>query len=91
MGWIKKAKADSLASDAKRALDEGHTVFVAQLRGSVSHSPTLSRPIPGVAEMIESVESLGWRLNQFTSVPYKDNMTTVCLFRLRQNPAVSLG
>jgi len=49
--------------------------------GGVGHTPSLSRPIPGVAEMLESVESQGWKLDQFTSVPYKDNMTVVGLFR----------
>ena len=81
MGFIKDSKANSMASDAKRAYNEGHTVFVAQFRGAVSHSPSLSRPIAGIAEMIESVEKQGWRLEHFTSVPYKDNMTVVGLFR----------
>lgn len=70
-----------MGSNAKRAYEEGHTVFIAQFRGAFGHSPSLSRPIAGVAEMIEAVENQGWRLEQFTSVPYKDNMTVVGLFR----------
>ena len=81
MGFIKQAKADSMAADAQRANEEGHTVFIAQFRGAVSHSPSLTRPIAGVAESIEAVEAVGWKVEHFTSVPYKDNMTVVCLFR----------
>lgn len=81
MGFIRQAKADKMGEDAKRALEEGRTVFIAQFRGDISHSPALTRPIAGVAESIESVEAEGWHLDQFTSVPYKDNMTVVCLFR----------
>jgi len=81
MGFIKQVKGDSMANDARRAVAEGHSVFVAQFRGAVSHSPSLSRPIQGIAEMIEAVEGEGWRVDQFTSVPYKDNMTVTCLFR----------
>lgn len=81
MGIFKKAAAESIADNAKRALDEGHTIFVAQFRGAVSHSPTLTRPIGGMAERIEAVEALGWRMDQFTAVPYKDNITVVALFR----------
>lgn len=48
---------------------------------ALSHTPELSRPVAGVAEMIEAVEAEGWRVDQMTSVPYKDNMSIVCLFR----------
>lgn len=81
MGFIKQAKGDSMADDARRAVAEGRSVFIAQFRGAMSHSPALSRPIAGIAEMIEAVEAEGWRVDQFTSVPYKDNMTVTCLFR----------
>ena len=81
MGVFKESKADSMVTHAKRAAQEGRSVFVAQFRGGVSHSPQLSRPISGVAEMIEGVEAAGWRLDQFTSVPYDNNMTVTCLFR----------
>ena len=85
MGVLKKAAADSIASDAQRSWDEGHSVFVAEFRGAVSHSPSLTRPIGGMAERIEAVEAAGWLMDQFTAVPYKDNITVVALFR-RQEP-----
>ncbi len=81
MGFVKQAKAQSMARDAQRALSEGHQVFVVQIRGAIGHSPVLSRPIQDVAEQIEAIEAVGWRLSEFTSVPFKNNMTTVCLFR----------
>lgn len=86
MGFIKEAKANNMAGDAKRAAEEGRTVFVAQFRGAVSHSPSLSRPIGGVAEMIEAVEAEGWRVDQFTAFPYKDNMTVAVMFRRAMVP-----
>jgi hypothetical protein len=81
MGIFKQSVANSIESDPKRALDEGHSVFVAQFRGAVSHSPSLTRPIGGMAERIEAVERVGWHMDQFTAVPYKDNITVVALFR----------
>jgi hypothetical protein len=81
MGIFKQSVADTMESDAKRALDEGHSVFVAQFRGAVSHSPSLTRPIGGMAERIEAVEAVGWHMDRFTAVPYKDNITVVALFR----------
>jgi hypothetical protein len=34
-----------------------------------------------MAERIEAVEALGWQMDRFTAVPYKDNITVVALFR----------
>jgi hypothetical protein len=86
MGFVKESKASNMAAHARRAMDEGHRVFVAQLRGALGHSPSLSRPVQDVAEMIEAIESIGWELEQFTSVPFKKNMTTTCLFRRPRRP-----
>lgn len=82
MGFMKTAKADSLAEDAARSKTEGHRVFVAQIRGPMSHSPKLSRQIPDAAEMIEAIEEQGWQLDKMDSLVYSDNTTIVCLFRL---------
>lgn len=81
---MRDRRADSMAEHAARAIQEGRSVFIGQFRGSVSHTAELSRPISGVAEMIEAVEAQGWQVDQFTSVPYNDNMTVVCMFRRRQ-------
>lgn len=81
MGVFKQGVVDAIEQDARRALDEGHSVFVVQFRGAVSHSASLTRPISGMAERIEAVEAVGWQMDQFTAVPYKDNITIVALFR----------
>jgi hypothetical protein len=81
MGFFKQTKANTLANYASRARQEGRSVFVAQFRGAMHNSPSMSHPISDVAEMIEAVEGEGWRMDQFTSVPYKDNITVVALFR----------
>jgi hypothetical protein len=81
MGIMKQSVADSIEKDARRALEEGHSVFVAQFRGAMSHNPSLTRPVGGMAERIEAVEAVGWVMDQFTAVPYKDNITIVALFR----------
>ena len=64
MGIIKKSVAQSIEGDAKRALDEGHSIFVAEFRGAVSHNPSLTRPVGGMAERIEAVEAVGWHMDQ---------------------------
>jgi hypothetical protein len=86
MGFIKQAKADVMAADAARARKEGRRVFVAQFRGGMFHTGDLSRPVQDVAEMIEGVESAGWRLDKMSSfespgVGGKGNPTIVALFR----------
>ncbi len=81
MGFIKQAKSNTISEDAARARDEGRSVFVTQIRGPMSHSPALSRPIPQAAESIEAVEEQGWRLDKMDSLVYNNNTTLVCLFR----------
>jgi hypothetical protein len=81
MGIMKQAKADSMATKAKVALGQGHKIFVVQLRGGYGHTPALSRPVQDVAEQIEAIEAAGWRLDHMESLLYKNNLTTVCLFR----------
>ncbi len=81
MGFIKDSKSTTMGDHAKRAADEGRSVFVAQFRGAASHSPSLSRPVADVAEMIEAVEAQGWKMDQFTAVPWDKNMTITALFR----------
>jgi hypothetical protein len=69
------------AKRAASAMRDGHRVHVVQIRGSVSHTAKLSRPIDGAAEQIEAIEAEGWRLDHFSAVPYRRNMTLTCLFR----------
>lgn len=89
MGIFKKTAADNIEGNARRAHNEGHSVFVAQFRGAVSHTPSLTRPISGMAERIEAVEDAGWKIDQFTAVPYKGNITVVALFRRQDDGQLS--
>jgi hypothetical protein len=64
MGWIKDAKQDTLATQARRAIEEGRTVFVPMLNTPMFAS-AMSGPVPGWAEMVEAVETQGWHLEHW--------------------------
>lgn len=83
MGLVRQGRVDTMGTHAQRALMEGRTVFVCQIRGPMSHSPKLTRPIPDAAEVIEQVERTGWHLDKMDSLVYENNTTIVCLFRRR--------
>jgi hypothetical protein len=61
VGFIKQAKAENLATEARRALEQGRTVFAPKLNSPATHH-NLSGSIPGWAEQIEAVEDQGWAL-----------------------------
>lgn len=63
MGIFKQARASVHASNARRALEEGRTVFLAQIGSSIK-----ADAVSGVAEDIEAVEAEGWRLDQMSYV-----------------------
>ncbi len=65
MGWIKNAKANLLSEEAARAAAEGRTVFAPMLNTPVTHH-TMSGSVAGWAEMIESIEAEGWRLDEWS-------------------------
>lgn len=67
-GWAKKAKGSMLREEAARAREEGHTVFVPMLNTGFWErtSAMYSAPVSGWAEMIESIEGEGWRLEQWS-------------------------
>ena len=81
VGFIKDSKASTLAGDARRARTEGKTVFVAQLRGPLSHTAALTRVIPDAAEMIQAIEAEGWYLDKMNGIDHKNNTTLFVLFR----------
>ncbi|MGH3356605.1 MAG: hypothetical protein ACRDOJ_11960 [Nocardioidaceae bacterium] len=64
MGIIKQAKSDSLRQEAQRTREQGRTVFAPRLNTPMSQH-NLSGAISGWAEMIEAVESCGWRLAEW--------------------------
>jgi hypothetical protein len=61
MGFIKDAKQNMLSTEAKRAVEEGRTVFAPMLNTPMSQH-TMSGSVAGWAEMIEAVEREGWTL-----------------------------
>jgi hypothetical protein len=81
MGMFKDSKADSAASDAKRAIDEGHTIFVLQLRAGMTMTANLTRQVPGFAEVMEQVEALGWGLDKSTFIIHNDKPTAYLIYR----------
>lgn len=65
MGFIKDAKQNMVGAEAERALSEGRTVFAPMLNTPMTQ-PTISGSIAGWAEMIETIEAKGWRLDQWS-------------------------
>jgi hypothetical protein len=65
MGRIKDAKANTVRSEAERALKEGRSIYTPKLNTPMTHGG-LSGSIPGWAEMIEAVEGVGWRLDRWS-------------------------
>lgn len=65
MGWMTKpVQGYAVEAAAKRAADEGRTVFTPRL---VTPSLTgLSGSVASWAETIEAIEALGWRLEQWS-------------------------
>lgn len=71
MGFVKQAKAEHVASDARAAREAGHQVFVARL-----NTPTWQFGISGSIEtwsgMIEAIEAEGWAMSQWTAAMDKN-------------------
>jgi L-fucose isomerase-like protein len=82
------ADAQRVAAEAHRAMSEGRRVFLARINLRMSDVGSTGT-VPGAAEIIEAVESLGWRLEQMSFVSTVDLNGTegYYLFRLLQPPA----
>jgi hypothetical protein len=65
MGIFKDTKVGMVGTEAKRAAEEGRTVYAPKLN-TPSSQHGLSGAISGWAEMIEGIESEGWRLDQWS-------------------------
>ena len=64
MGLVKNVKVSGASEDAKRAVREGHSVFVYRF-GMPNLNSAMSSTVSGAAEVIEAIEEAGWRLQQF--------------------------
>jgi hypothetical protein len=81
MGFIKDAKAKSIAEQAARAVAEGRLVFACRVNEG-GWNDNWGGSLSGVAEQIEAVESTGWRLDQSTFLPGKgQNVSAFLIFR----------
>lgn len=82
MGWIKDAKVEAMTKEAKRALDEGRTVFVCRINQGMTQV-NVSGSLSGVAEQIEAIESLGWQLDQANFAhDHRDHASAFLIFRV---------
>ena len=80
MGIVKDVKANVAEQHASRAIAEGRTVFVYKYAAGVTNG-SISGPIAGVAEAIEAIERVGWRLFQMTYDEGAKHGAVVLLFR----------
>jgi hypothetical protein len=64
MGFIKDAKVNMVLTEARRAVEEGRWIFAPKLNTPMTQSG-LSGSIAGWAEMIEGIESAGWRMTHW--------------------------
>lgn len=88
MGFIKDAKASTMAGHAKRAMDEGHTVFVVRIQAAWSTANRLSGPMEDTAEQVEAIERQGWVMDRVSYVMRKDDKPEgIYLFRRPAGPA----
>jgi hypothetical protein len=80
MGFVKNVKVSGATEDAKRAADEGHSVFVFKF-GMPNLNSAMSSTVSGAAEVIEAIEEAGWRLQQFALNDHVRHGQIVMVFR----------
>jgi len=80
MGIVKDAKANIAHQHAARAINEDRIVFVYKYAAGPT-ATNFSGPIAGAAEIIEAIESAGWRLHQMTYDEGAKHGAVVLLFR----------
>jgi hypothetical protein len=65
VGFIDRVKQSKIGGEAERAVQEGRTVFLARINVGVTDAGA-SGTVTGAAEIIESIEAVGWRLDQMS-------------------------
>ncbi|GAA2516758.1 hypothetical protein [Winogradskya humida] len=65
MGWIKDAKAEALAKEARKAIEDGRRVHVVRINVGMTQQQ-LSGSLAGFAEQIEAVEDAGWVMHDMS-------------------------
>lgn len=66
MGFIKDVKTNKIGGEAQRAIQEGRTVFLCRINVGMTDAGGSGTVGGGAAEIIESIEALGWRLDQMS-------------------------
>jgi hypothetical protein len=66
MGFIKDVKTNKIGADAQRAIQEGRSVFLCRINVGMTDAGASGTVGGGAAEIIESVEALGWQLEQMS-------------------------
>ncbi|AUG80793.1 hypothetical protein CFP65_6125 [Kitasatospora sp. MMS16-BH015] len=80
MGWYKSKEVSAIALQAKEALADGRRVFVCRLNKGTFEARE-SGSLPAVAELIETVEALGWALDKLDFDQVDTAASAFLLFR----------
>ena len=85
MGFVKKNKVDNIRNSAKKAFDDGLTVFLARYWDEILNFQTTGA-IAGASEAIEEVESQGWELKDiaYSWVEKKNRGVTIMVFKRKK-------
>lgn len=65
LGFIDRVKQNKIGEEAARAIREGRRVFLARINVGMTDAGA-SGTVTGAAEIIESIEDQGWRLDQMS-------------------------
>lgn len=88
MGFIKDVKTNKIGGEAHRAIQEGRSVFLCRINVGMTDAGASGTVGGGAAEIIESIEALGWRLDQMSYCnDAKGKPEGYYLFRLAPRPA----
>lgn len=80
MGFMKTAKEGTAATEAARAMAEGHSVFVFKF-GMPNLNSAVTSSVSGAAEVIETIEGNGWHLEHVALHPDIRHGYLVMVFR----------
>ncbi|MFB9929184.1 hypothetical protein ACFORO_23055 [Amycolatopsis halotolerans] len=87
MGFIKQAKADNVANEARKAFEDGRFFFAARLNWPATHH-FLSGEVADWSIQIEAIERAGWVLSEWSVAQDKqDRPEAYPLFRRRREQA----
>ena len=88
MGIVRSDGQQDILNEAIQAHRDGATVFVARIIVPWVSGQESSAAVPGVAEQIEAIERVGWRLeffNEFRQFRFgADRQGAYCMFRRHQ-------